>query len=778
MVTVLSLDSPGGTASVTVTVAPESDADHRTGLFYEVAYEGRSVVEESALSLSFSDGELGAPEFVDSERASVDETWTPAWGATDEVENRYEELLVTVREATPPRRRLRLVFRAYDDGVGFRYAVPEQEALSTFELAAEDTEFRLAGPRRAWWFPVDDADHRSFEQVYRETPLGECRTTGTPATVEFESGVYAAFHEAALVDYAGMELAPLDAGEGFRSELVPLPDGTKVRAETPHRSPWRAIVLGSDPGDLVASHLIENLNEPCALEDASWIEPGTYVGVWWEMHKGASTWVPGPDLGATTENTKRYVDFASDHEIPYVLAEGWNVGWEGWDVRDTDGARYDPSRMDFTTATDAFDVEAVLDYCEERDVEFLMHAETVGDLGNFHEQLEEAFEWYAEIGAAGVKTGYVGPFTDDYTHHDQRRVNRYREVIEAAAEHRLLVDQHEPVKPTGETRTYPNLLTAEGVRGMEFEAWSEGNPPEHTVTLPFTRMVAGPLDYTPGIFDLTWDPRDDATRVHSTRARQLALYPILLSGLQMAADLPEHYEGRPEFAFLEAVPASWDETTVPSASVGEYVTIARRRGDEWYVGSATDSTPRSLAVPLEFLDEGTYVAEIYGDAADAELDRNPAAVRIDEVLVDASDELVAAMAGGGGQAVRLRPANGTDDRDLSRYERPELRHRVNAPDAVDPGEPFQVTVKVRNDGSVVDGANVGLTASRTGGGYVESRERFRRVAPEDPAWLRFELSLPEPGTYELVVEDGSVEAGGEPPVDGTEAASTTLDVEK
>jgi alpha-glucosidase len=759
----LRLESPGGRVTATLAVALGDDADARQGLWYEVSYDGTPVVERSELGVEFAAGPFDPEqmELQSVERTTGDETWTPVWGPTDSVRDHYAELELTVGERASDGRRFTVVCRAYDDGLAFRYRMPDQPAMDRFDLTAEETAFRFADPNRIWWFPVDESDHRTYELWYQESAPGQVGTTGTPATVEVTDDVYAAVHEAALVDYAGMSLAPLDGEGAFGADLAPRPDGVKVRAETPHASPWRAILLGKDPGALVESNLVRTLNEPCALEDPSWVDTGTYVGVWWEMHKGVATWEPGSDVGATTENTKRYVDFAADHDIPYVLAEGWNEGWAGW--RDHAEGGYDGSEQEFSTAADHFDLEEVLAYCDERDVGYIAHNETGGHIPNFHDQLPEVFELYDRLGVAGVKTGYVGEIPGGHAQHDQWRVNRYREVVRHAADNELLVDQHEPVKPTGESRTYPNLVTAEGVRGMEFNAWSEGNPPEHTVTIPFTRMLAGPMDYTPGIFEVTWDPRDDGTRVPTTRARQLAYYPIFESGLQMAADLPEHYEGEPEFAFVESAPADWDETRVLNGEIGDYVTVARRSGEEWYVGSATDEDPRTLRVSLSFLDEGPYVAEVYADDADADRDANPTAVRIDEFLVDSTAVIPAAMAGGGGHAMRLVPADADDREQVPEYDRPTVTYRVNAPDDVATNQPFDVTVKAVAEGSTVTGRETAIEiragddGSDDAAAGAEPAPEFLRVDPESPTWTHRRLSIDEPGTYEIRVGEARVE---------------------
>jgi hypothetical protein len=634
---------------------------------YAVSFEGTTLVDPSELGLELADApDLTGPfEVVAADHRADKESWEPVWGADATIEMPYRQLHLQLRETNPPQRVLEITFRVFDEGIGFRYTIPDQEDIREFAIAAERSEFRFAEDFTAWWIPARETGPKpcswidTYEKIYTETSLSEMPRVHTPVTIEADE-CYLALHEAALIDYADMEPAPIeDESHAFESGLVALPDGTKVEGTAPHRSPWRTLLIGEGPGDLIESHVIEALNQPCAIEDPSWIDPGTYVGVWWEIHKGVSTWNYGPDVGANSENMKDYIDFAAEHDIPYVLAEGWNEGWGP-----------DPATTDFARAHDRFDLEEILAYAAERDVEFLAHAETNGNVEAFEADLEEVFAFYEENGIPGVKTGYAGEIAGHHRH-DQWMVNHYRRTVRAAADHNLLIDIHEPIKPTGERRTYPNLMTREGVRGMEINASPSlggGNPPAHTVTLPFTRMIAGPLDYTPGIFEVLWDPSENGTRVHTSRARQLALYPILLSGLQMAADLPTHYEDRPEFAFIEAVPTSWDETQVINAEIGEYVTIARRSGDEWYVGSGTDDSSRTLSIPLDFLDTGTYVAETYSDAPDADIDENPTAVAIHEGLVDASTTIPAPMIDGGGQAIRLRPATEDEAASLPAYE--------------------------------------------------------------------------------------------------------------
>jgi hypothetical protein len=511
---------------------------------------------------------------------------------------------------------------------------------------SEDTRFAFAGNHTTWWIP---ADFDSYEHLYYQTPLDLVFAVNTPVTMKTEGGLYVSLHEANLTDYAGMTLALVpDEINTLRTSLVPWPDGSKVKGSTPCKTPWRTIQIATWPGGLVESSLILNLNEPCVIEDTSWIKPMKYIGIWWGMHIGKYTWHEGPDHGATTANAKRYVDFASRHGIPAVLIEGWNTGWHRWGQ---EGA------FDHVTPYPDFDIEEVVRYAKEKGVGIIGHHETGGDVTTYDRQIEFAFRLYRDLGIHAVKTGYAGKiYPRGQYHHGQWMVNHYRMVVEKAAQYRIMLDVHEPIKPTGISRTYPNMMTREGVRGTEFNAWSEGNPPEHVTILPFTRMLAGPLDYTPGIFDLTFDEYKPGNRVRSTLANQLALYVILYSPLQMAADLIENYEGHPAFKFIKEVPVDWDETRVLNAEIGDYVTIARRKGDTWYIASVTDENARALTVGLAFLEAGkTYQARIYADAPESDFESNPTAYEMREQQVTRDTILNVELARGGGQAITITP---------------------------------------------------------------------------------------------------------------------------
>ena len=655
--------------------------------YYQVEAEGDTVVAPSPLGFTLADGPplRDGFEVLGTTRRTVDTTWTPVWGTHDSVRNHYTERTIRLKETDAPERRLDLVLRAYDDGVAFRYRWPEQQGLDALRIASEETEFRFTTDHTAWWIP-DDYDN--YEWVYRKTPLSAIRDSaskisynsyleetdgGRPETSEKDDhpgavnppmtmrspdeARYLAIHEAALTDYSSMTLrADPEMPTTFHTHLVPWPDGVKVKASVPHQTPWRMIQIANRPGGLIASHLLQNLNEPSKIEDPSWIEPMTYVGIWWGMHIDKYSWGQKGVHGATTERTKRYMDFAAEHDIDGVLVEGWNPGWETWLGGD---------EFDFTESYPDFDLQEVVDYGEERGVALIGHHETGGDVPAYERQLDDALALYDSVGVPAIKTGYAGPIRPKGVHHHgQQMVNHYRRVVKKAAEHEIVLDVHEPVMGTGIERTWPNMMTREGVRGMEYNAWATPSPPSHDVTLPFTRMLAGPLDYTPGIFDLTPEETMPDHRVLTTLSKQLANMVILYSPVQMAADLIDNYEGEAAVEFLERVPTDWAESHVLNARIGESITIARRKADSeaWYVGTTTNATARTLDIPLDFLDDGqTYVAHVFEDTPDADYRDNPHAYRIRRGLVTAGDTIEAALARSGGQAVILEPATAEDE---------------------------------------------------------------------------------------------------------------------
>jgi alpha-glucosidase len=654
----LAVSSPDGQVWVTLRL------DGGT-FYYQVSRAGVEVIKPSRLGFTFKEASpLNSGLVLASwELHSFDETWVQPWGEVKEIRNHYNELRVELEESTPNPRRMVVVFRVYDDGLGFRYELPEQVNLAQFEIMDEETEFVLTANHLVWRIPA--YNELRYELLYRQLPVHEMKTVHTPLTMETSDGLFLSIHEAALTDYAAMTLTAADENT-LLCELGPWFDGVKVRGSTPHQTPWRTIQIAERAGDLITSNLILNLNEPNKLGDVSWVRPGKYVGIWWSMHIGKDTLYPGPWHGATTRKAKRYIDFAAQHGFDGVLVEGWNLGWSEIGKHRGEGFYFTGAYMDF-------DLEEVTSYAAAKGVKLIGHHETMGGVANYERQMEDAFQLYSDLGVDTVKTGYAGcsrcirRYDDEGEligiewHHGQYMVEHYRRVVETAARYGIMLDVHEPIKDTGIRRTYPNMMTREGARGQEYNAWSwdGGNPPEHTTILPFTRLLSGPMDFTPGIFDLFFDEYRPDNRVNTTLAKQLALYVVVYSPLQMAADLPENYEGHPAFQFIKDVPVDWQVTRVPHAQIGDYVTIARqdRNSDDWYIGSITDEEGRTLEMPLDFLEEGVeYVAEIYADGLDAHWESNPLSIDISRVLVDSNTVLQIRLAPGGGQAIRISPA--------------------------------------------------------------------------------------------------------------------------
>jgi alpha-glucosidase len=626
-------------------------------LYYKILYEKEVVVNLSKLGFLFKNDESMNKNFeiTGTSSKSVDEDWKPVYGPSNIVKNHFNELQIKLIEDTLLNREMYLDFRVYNDGVGFRYIFPEQSNLTEFEITSEETQYNFSDDHTVWWIP---ADYDSYEHLYSRNLLSEIKAVNTPVTMATKNGLYLSIHEADLTDYAGMTLKSID-GESLALEcdLVPWPDGVKVKASTPHRTPWRTIQIATKPGDLIESHLIENLNNPCQIKDVSWIKPMKYVGIWWGMHIGTESWQQGPYHGATTKNAKRYIDFAAENNIPGLLIEGWNTGWESWGKEDA---------FNFQTAYDDFDLQEVARYAKEKNVNLIGHHETGGQVENYEKNLSAAFELCQQLGITAVKTGYAGTIRPKgQYHHGQWMINHYRNVVKKAAEYKIMLDVHEPIKPTGIRRTYPNMMTREGVQGMEYNAWSDGNPPEHTTIIPFTRMLAGPLDYTPGIFDIELNLyknfrkkiklRDNLQRrVHTTISKQLALYVVLYSPLQMAADFPENYKDHPAFNFIKNVPVTWDETKVLDAKIGDYVIIARRNKEDWFVGAITDENSRNLKIPLTFLKSGIrYVVHIYSDGKKSDWEKNPTEIEYSDHMVEDGDFLPVVLAKGGGMALHF-----------------------------------------------------------------------------------------------------------------------------
>ena len=636
----VSVTSPDGAIKVSVGVASEKP-------YYQMTYGSKELVLPSHLGFVLNDGQLGERvEMKGSKTASTDETWTQLWGEDETVVNRYNELTVNFKERTGQKRMMTVVFRVFDDGVGFRYILPGTKPGAEYQIMDELTEITLAHDAKAWSIPSNRTEY--FEGIYEADLLSRKDTVCTPLTIEYEDSLLLAIHEAALVDYASINLTPRTGNDGsirLLTALTPWQSGVKVYCQDETRSPWRTIIIGKTPGELMTSRLMLNLNEPCQWEDTSWIEPGRYLGIWWSIHKKQNTWEMGPTHGATTENVKRYIDFAARHGFSGVLAEGWNPGWgEG-------------EQISYLKSYPDFDIEEVCNYALSKGVRFIGHTETWGNTRLLEEQMDEAFAWFSRLGIRAVKTGYVGHYFDGKElAKSQYGIRHYRKVIETAAKHHIMIDNHEPAMPTGIQRTLPNLMTQEGVRGQEYNAWDVkgGNPPAHTVTLPFTRCLAGPTDFTPAIFNFSEVVK--GTHPHSTLAKQLGEFVVIYSPLQMAADAIENYEGQPALTFIESCPTTWSKTLVPHGEIGKYVTVARkeRGGDNWWVGSITNEEARTLELRLDFLDEGaTYRAVIYEDGPTADFERNPYEMTIRQQEVNCQSTLTLRLARSGGAGIRI-----------------------------------------------------------------------------------------------------------------------------
>ena len=650
-----SVSSPDGSLRVVVHV-DELGRPH-----YAVWHRATPVIEPSRLGLRFADHAHFDRDLViaASHDSTHDEVWEQPWGERRDMREHYNALRIELADANDASRRLEVHVRAFDDGVGFRYALPAQAGYEALRIVDELTEFRFPGNPTAWWIPARGWNR--YEYLYRETGLDVIDRVHTPFTLRYESGLHVSLHEAALVDFAAMVLDQKRPNL-FKADLTPWSDGIRVRTRAPFVTPWRTLQIATTAPGLINSDLILNLNEPNALGDVSWIEPGKYIGIWWAMHIRTRTWGSGPIHGATTQETKAYIDFAAEHGFSGVLVEGWNVGWDGdW--------YHNGDVFNFTEAYPDFDLKAVTDHARSKGVRLIGHHETSGNVSNYESQMADALDLMAAHGVREIKTGYVADGggikrvdEDGRAHfewHDgQFMVNHYLHSVTEAAKRRIAINAHEPIKDTGLRRTYPNWMSREGARGMEYSAWGvPPNPPEHTAVLPYTRMLSGPMDFTPGIFDLTFQGEDSSQRVESTLARQLAFYVVIYSPLQMAADLPENYLKFPDaFQFIKDVPADWHSSRALAGEIGEYVVMARRdrASEDWYLGAITDASPRRLSVPLDFLAPGrTYEARIYRDGADAHYLSAPYEYVIDSKSVTSQDTLTLNLAAGGGTAVRF-----------------------------------------------------------------------------------------------------------------------------
>ncbi|WP_435416513.1 glycoside hydrolase family 97 protein [Polaribacter aestuariivivens] len=660
--------------------------------FYTITYKDKAIIDTSFVGFDLIDAPNLTKGFIAKVRKpeEVNETWQMPWGEQLNVVNHYNEILVELQERDSLQRKINLVFRVFNDGVGFRYEFPQQPNLKIAFIKEEHTEFNLTKDYKTFWIP---GDWDIYEHLYSTTKLSEIdaksyipktnlaqsyipdNAVNTPVTLVGDDGLHLSFHEAALVDYSGMTLKVDTKNLSFKSQLVGSENTDyKVKRELPFHTPWRTIQITDNAPDLITSNLIVNLNEPNKLGDVSWFTPMKYTGVWWEMHLGKSSWGYGMEMvdgkwtdtgnahgkhGATTENVKRFIDFSAKNNIGGVLVEGWNTGWERWiGFEDREGV------FDFVTPYPDYDLDEVTAYAKEKGVQIIMHHETSAATETYEKQQDTAYALMQKYGMHAVKSGYVGKILPkgEY-HHGQYMVNQYNNAAIKAAKYQVAVNAHEPIKATGLRRTYPNIISREGLRGQEFNAWSGdgGNPPEHLPIVAFTRMLAGPIDFTPGIFNIKFDEYRKDNQVNTTLAQQLALYVVIYSPVQMAADLVEHYEANPApLQFIKDVCVDWSETKVLNGEVGDFVTIARkeRKTENWFLGSITDENAREIEVNFNFLDENTtYEAKIYKDGKNAHWNNNPLDLEIETIEINKKDKQIFTLKAGGGLAISIKKKN-------------------------------------------------------------------------------------------------------------------------
>ena len=669
---------------------------------YQLNYKNKPVIKTSRLGLETKD----VPSFMNgfavtnTAQNSVDSTWTPVWGQESSIRNNYNELLVTLSQKEHDNRIMQIRFRLFNDGLGFRYEFPRQQNLNYFIVKDEHTEFNMTGDHKIFWIPGDydtneyayttsqisqipSLREKAIHEVHAQHPI-EGVAVQTPSMMKTADGLYINIHEAALVNYPAMQLNVDAKNNRFSSHLVPDAVGNKGYMQTDTKTPWRTIVVSDKAPEILASRLILNLNEPTAYKDVSWIKPVKYIGVWWEYFvAGKSTWAystetnvkldqdfskftPSGRHGATVENVKKHIDFAAKHGFDAVLVEGWNVGWEDW------FGKWKEDVFDFVTPYPDFDVKGLQQYAADKGVRIMMHHETSGAATNYERRLHQAFQFMKDNGYNSVKTGYVGKIIPRGEHHDgQWMVNHYNYVAKTAADYKIMINSHEAVRPTGLHRTFPNWLAQESARGTEFESMG-GLEPDHTTILPFTRLMGGPMDFTPGIFqtDLSYYGTGSDQRVNTTLVKQLAYYVTMYSPLQMAADLPENYDRFPDaFQFIKDVAIDWDQTYIQEAEPGDYVTIARKaKGkNEWFVGGITDENPRTADIPFDYLPKGkTYVATIYADGKDASWQKNQQSYTIRKALITSKSRLKQALAAGGGVAISIKEANKEDLKNIKK----------------------------------------------------------------------------------------------------------------
>lgn len=691
------LTSPNGELQMNFSVNAQGEP------VYELSYKGRAVLKPSKLGLELKDdpGLMNGFTIADVETSTFDETWKPVWGEESQIRNHYNEMAVTLNQKAQERNMV-IRFRLFDDGLGFRYEFPLQENLNYFVIKEEHTQFAMTGDHTAFWIP---GDYDTQEYDYTESKLSEIRglmkgaitpnssqtpfsETGVQTALQMKTddGLYINLHEAALVDYACMHLNLDDRNFIFESWLTPDAVGDKGYLQAPCTSPWRTVIVSDDARDILASRITLNLNEPCAYDDVSWIKPVKYVGVWWELIAGKSTWAYTDELpsvklgildysktkpngrhGANNEHVKKYIDFAAANGLDQVLVEGWNEGWEDWFGKSKDYV------FDFVSPYPDFDVKMLNEYAHSKGVKLMMHHETSASVRNYERHMDKAYQFMVDNGYNAVKSGYVGDIIPrgEY-HYGQWMNNHYLYAVKKAAEYKIMVNAHEAVRPTGLCRTYPNLIGNESARGTEYEAFG-GSKPFHTTILPFTRLIGGPMDYTPGIFDTKLDFMGDLPhgQVQTTLCKQLALYVTMYSPLQMAADVIESYEARMDaFQFIKDVAVDWDESRYLEAEPGDYLTIARKAKDtnNWFVGGITDENARKVELKLDFLDaDKKYVATLYADGKDADYKENPTSYQIKKGIVTNKTKISVQEARSGGFALSLIEAAPEDVKSLKKW---------------------------------------------------------------------------------------------------------------
>ncbi len=693
------IQSPNKKLTLTFSLTSDSVAQ------YQLLFGKKSVLKPGKLGIALKEQAsfLNGFTIASIESLLVDDSWNPVWGEMKTIRNNYRELKVTLRQPAQNNRTMAIVFRLFDEGLGFRYEFPKQDNLNYFTVIDERTEFALTGDHKAFWIP---GDFDTNEYAYFHTPLSEvnamrgmsstdiatrsvvaANAVQTPVIMKSADGLYIDIFEAALSNYPAMCLSINKNNFVLTSMIAPDAVGNKAYLQAPTKTPWRTIFVSDKAVDILASKMTLNLNEPSKITDVSWIKPVKYVGIWWEMHVGIASWNysdtnnvkigetnwhalrPNGRHGATTERTKVYIDFAANHGFGGVLVEGWNVGWEDW------FGNWKENVFDFVTPYPDFDVAALQKYAEEKGVKLIMHHETSASATNYERRMDDAYRFMNQYGYDAVKTGYVGRIIPRGERHDgQWMVNHYIHAAEKSARYKIMINMHESVRPTGLQRTYPNWLANEAARGNEFNAWSNGNPPDHETILPFTRFMGGPMDYTPGIFQIKmnyYDPKKKE-QVHTTLAKQLALYVTIYSPLQMAADLPENYEAKLDaFQFIKDVAVDWDDSKILEAEPGDYLTVARKakNTEEWYLGAITDENPRAATASLNFLNpKQKYIATIYSDASDAHWEKNPMAYKIEQFLVTEKTVLKLNLAAGGGSAVSIKPAAAEESKKLKSYK--------------------------------------------------------------------------------------------------------------